>query len=1137
MRPHRLSLEAFGAFPGRVDLDLDEVGGGGLLLLCGETGGGKTTLLDAIGFALFGEVPGLRGKLAGGPDLRSHHAPAAARPWVSLEFTVAGDRYRTTRSPAWDRPRRASGTTRAHPTATLEHRLATTGAPRRSATAGAHARGLPADSISAGDASATSASATSVSADGWETIASRPQDVGHEIGLLLGMTADQFFQVVMLPQGRFADFLQADHDDREKLLKRLFRVSRFEFTEQWLHDRAKTRRTDLDEARTALGRVAARIAQAAGVIEPESLPDEPSWSAVLTDTAAETATAATADLHLARQALDAAETSLAATRDLADRIRRRRELDLRHDELTGDQDRIEALAATADAARRATVVAPALTELRQLTAAAAQTRTAADDAHRSLARYPADLLTATGRTPAPDGGSVAGNDVSAGGGAVEANDAYMADKDLAADDALVIDRLTATVRVAHVEIGRLTGLAHTLAAAHRDTRDAVEADAQAAAHRDEAVGLEVRLCDELPTRLADADARVGAARDASAALPGLTERARWARELTVAVDQHRTAVATARDARAAADHTRTHADDLRRERVDAMTAELAAALVDDTPCPVCGALEHPDPAEVRARPISKKEETDAARKADRAAIVAADAFGTVRALDERIRTLHAELTRAPSQLPPADPLRAEVGQAPAVASAAAETALIPPVELLVGDVSEATGATGTGHAAVPADATGDSDATGTATAQDAAVEVALPTIADRLDLAVDEHRHASDDLPAAQEAQRQAQTALTDATARLAALREAGSSAGLRADQARDRAARGLAEIPDSLRTDGALTRRLETVRALADDAETARYAEQTAEQARAAHVRAGLTTLELVRQAGFTDLDDAVAALRDDPWLRATETEVRDHRDELAGIARALASPDLAVDPEANLPLAEHEAAAAQARTSHEAAVGAQAQAAQRAAELAELHIVYTGGLTALRPLRTEVDELHHLAEVTAGRGGNTEGMPLSSFVLAARLEEVAAAASRRLAAMSSGRFTLVHDTEGRRDRRRRAGLGLLVDDAWTGRPRHTRTLSGGETFQAALSLALGLADVVTAEAGGRRLDALFIDEGFGTLDANSLDEVMAVLDELRSGGRLVGLVSHVAELRTRIPNQVRVIKETSGSRVETTP
>ncbi|WP_235488472.1 hypothetical protein, partial [Frankia sp. AvcI1] len=86
-------------------------------------------------------------------------------------------------------------------------------------------------------------------------------------------------------------------------------------------------------------------------------------------------------------------------------------------------------------------------------------------------------------------------------------------------------------------------------------------------------------------------------------------------------------------------------------------------------------------------------------------------------------------------------------------------------------------------------------------------------------------------------------------------------------------------------------------------------------------------------------------------------------------------------------------------------------------------------------------------------------------------------------------------------------------------------------------LSLALGLADVVTAEAGGRRMDALFIDEGFGTLDPDSLDEVMGVLDELRSGGRLVGVVSHVADLRQRIPNQIQVVKGTNGSRVETTP
>jgi exonuclease SbcC len=107
------------------------------------------------------------------------------------------------------------------------------------------------------------------------------------------------------------------------------------------------------------------------------------------------------------------------------------------------------------------------------------------------------------------------------------------------------------------------------------------------------------------------------------------------------------------------------------------------------------------------------------------------------------------------------------------------------------------------------------------------------------------------------------------------------------------------------------------------------------------------------------------------------------------------------------------------------------------------------------------------------------------------------------------------------------------MVSDAWTGHDRDTSTLSGGETFLASLALALGLAEVVTASAGGAPLDALFVDEGFGSLDEEILDEVLDVLDGLREGGRLVGIVSHVPHLRDRIPSRLRVTKATSGSTV----
>jgi exonuclease SbcC len=152
-----------------------------------------------------------------------------------------------------------------------------------------------------------------------------------------------------------------------------------------------------------------------------------------------------------------------------------------------------------------------------------------------------------------------------------------------------------------------------------------------------------------------------------------------------------------------------------------------------------------------------------------------------------------------------------------------------------------------------------------------------------------------------------------------------------------------------------------------------------------------------------------------------------------------------------------------------------------------------------------------------------------------AAPVDETTGAASERLLTMTAGRYSLVHSDA--RKGNAKAGLSLLARDAWTGIDRDTATLSGGETFLASLALALGLADVVTAESAGTRMEALFVDEGFGTLDEDTLDEVMNVLDGLRAGGRIVGIVSHVSELRQRIPAQIHVRKGRAGSHVEITP
>ena len=166
------------------------------------------------------------------------------------------------------------------------------------------------------------------------------------------------------------------------------------------------------------------------------------------------------------------------------------------------------------------------------------------------------------------------------------------------------------------------------------------------------------------------------------------------------------------------------------------------------------------------------------------------------------------------------------------------------------------------------------------------------------------------------------------------------------------------------------------------------------------------------------------------------------------------------------------------------------------------------------------------------AGRAPNTHRMTLESFVLAAELEEIVLAANLRLGAMTAGRYLLQH-TDARAARGASSGLGLEVMDAYTGQTRPPHSLSGGETFLASLALALGLAEVVTARAGGVRLDTLFIDEGFGSLDADTLELAMRTLDELRQGGRTVGVISHVETMKEQLPAQLLVEASTRGPSV----
>lgn len=288
--------------------------------------------------------------------------------------------------------------------------------------------------------------------------------------------------------------------------------------------------------------------------------------------------------------------------------------------------------------------------------------------------------------------------------------------------------------------------------------------------------------------------------------------------------------------------------------------------------------------------------------------------------------------------------------------------------------------------------------------------------------------------------------------------------------------------------------------------------------------------------ERAFASLADVRTSLLSARRIDEIRSQVEAHKAGLAAVDNDLTDPGLlaaVAEPVVDLPVAK--ALADQAANRWADAHSALDDARRVQADVGERAFAITERLNGLQPLLDDRAVKHDLAQLALGndRSAATR-MRLSTYVLAARLEQVAAAASERLVRMSNGRYTIVHTDEARNGRGR-GGLGLQVVDAWTSTVRDTSTLSGGETFYASLALALGVADVVTAESGGSRIDTLFIDEGFGSLDDETLHDVMDVLDDLREGGRSVGVVSHVADLRTRIVTQLEVVKTPKGSRLRT--
>ncbi|NPC96452.1 AAA family ATPase [Nocardioides sp. zg-DK7169] len=992
MRLHSLEVTAFGPFADTVTVDFDELSEAGLFLLSGPTGAGKTSVLDAVCFALYGDVPGDRGSAR---RLRSDHAAPGVAPRVVLETSLSGRRFRLSRSPAWERPKkRGTGTTTEQASVVIAERV-----------------------------------------DGeWVTLSTRLDETGHLVSGLLGMNLTQFTQVAMLPQGRFQSFLRARSEERHQLLQRLFRTGRFEQVEGWLRERRRTLSRACDAAHQDVADLVSRVSEATDAHPPADWDPRDltvpagdgsvrAWATGLAADAAVASAAAHDTATAAAEAEQAARAALDEARALADR---RRRLDAAAAELRALDQAAEAHAADVarlDRGRRAATVAPV--HRVALGAARAKDRTAlAADAALDDAAAALGLLVA-GR------------------------------EDIAEAHASALDA-AARVRAALPDERRL----ETLAARIEELSAREHAlTARATALREEA--------DVLPFTVTTLRADLDAARETaagtgalSAEAASLEQRLAAHRQLAGLAPQLASAQAELETARATLTTRREAWLDLREARLEGMAGEIAAALAVGECCPVCGSEDHPRKAARGADAIDAAVEREAQRAVD-------DAKAEEHLRTEKVRELTTLLDLSRE--------RAGEDEEPALAARLEDTRA-----RLAGARRAAEQAT---------------------------------TLAEKLEGAERRLRELIDHQARVGADQSALATELTGCREETARVRQCVEQ--LLVGSGHDDLAALAAEHDRRARVLAAALR-----------------AAEEHDAAAAAHLEADAALRAAVADAGFDDVEDALAAVLAPEEVERLARRVAHHEHRRRAVREVLEEPGseaAAAAPEPDVPARQSDHAVALAALG--SARSGAALWSGRARRLAELGEALGRALDAWAPLRADLDLTTRLCSFVDGRSpDNHLQMRLSAYVLAYRLSQVVAAANERLAHMSDQRYTLEH-TARRGAGETRGGLSLLVRDDWSGESRDPVTLSGGETFVVSLALALGLADVITQEAGGADLDTLFVDEGFGSLDADTLDDVLDVLDSLRDGGRVVGVVSHVSEMRDRIPAQLVVSKTRKGS------
>lgn len=1057
MRINRLTIAGFGPYKTAQHIDFDAFSDDGIFLITGNTGAGKSSILDAICFALYAGVPRYEGTQQ---QLRSDYCEPGDPTYVELWFSTGGQQYRVRRSPDYERPKKNGvGTTKSPAAAQLFVRV--------------------------GDASGELVPDASDDEGGWQGIAAIPREVGIALDGILGLSKDQFLQVILLAQNRFQKFLHAKNDERQSVLQSLFGTRRFADIERALVERRKAlevrQRESAERIAELGGQVAAIVAIGASEqegahaeevsqdddVDPEApaVPeshgrsidrgyfDRADFEHAVTDLDGQ--------LEAARQRVAAADARFdAAEAELRERENLRR-LQTRRDEASAQLAELVRLdEATDDDRRRLDAATRAEIAWAHVAAekAADEALDRAAVAEKAARVAYAEAATLTGLGEASSGPGAAANPAVSSESASTADSTPTPDSTPARDSTPTPDSLAADAD----ELSRLMGgLDVVLADEKRIPRltarvaeyDALEkaqqADVDEATERAKALpGLIDEVVEQRNAHLVEASGRSGA-EERVTRLVSARESAVLAAALTLDLDAARAAEKAASTTNKAA---AGRYDDLLTRRLAGHAAELASRLVDGQPCAVCGATEHPNPtawASELGDPIS-----DAEIDEQRTLLAAAgEALAEAGVVVQDLAARHASATSA-SDGRSATEIDAELESARAALAAAADA--------------------------------------------DSAAQVLESRLAE-LRTELESITATADELTSALHSTQNARAALASQLASITEL----------VDQHRGDHS-SVAERVLDLQHLLTVTREFEAALLAYDDK---RLALESARQ----------TLREHLDEQRFSDSAEVIEARLTARQREELSGRISAHEVARATAAAILAEPELQGLPEASIeiePAAEARSAAGADRDEARVAAGS---VSDRLGRLRDLVSDALERLDASETLLAEYETMRSLANSVEGAEPNTMRMRLESYVLAAQLEEIIRAANARLAVMTGGRYSLEHD-DSVQYRNTRSGLGIAILDQHTGRARATHSLSGGETFLASLALALGLAEVVSNQAGGITLDTLFIDEGFGSLDSDTLAIAMSTLDSLRSGGRTIGLISHVEAMKEQIPSRLRI-------------